>query len=818
MLFNHFRFTLRRFARQKLTTFFHVLGLTLGISVCMLIGLFIRHELSFDSYEEKAERTYRVNQVWIDFGKKEFHYSTPFPLAAAIRKDIAGLELVTQVHHPFNNIVEINPGKRFKQDHVLMTDPSFLDVFDVKVVQGNGRETLSKPYHALLTEATARKFYGSENPVGKVFRYNNQFDIIVGGVVRDFPGNTHLPASLLLSFASDEKYMGTSLTHYGSVSGGSTFIVLPPGMQPNNSLRASLTGIYDRTVNKEPWMGKESRCDLELQPLSDVHFNSKYAGGGQWIQAINTDWLWFFGSVGFAVLVLACINFINLSTAQALTRAKEVGVRKSIGAGKRQLLMQFLGEALLLAIVAGMLSMLVVQLSLPAINHLLDKQITFDVFDAPMLLVVLVAGILLTALLAGFYPAWLITRFRPAATLKTGTANINPQSAWLRKGLVVVQFSISVCLLIALLLIGRQMEYLRHKDLGFNKENILTVPLSEGSTAAKKELFATRLSEIPGIKGVSFSTSPPSGDKGTAWGTIMSLKGAEDPNGKRVSIILSDEHFYRLYGLQLIAGRFPVPADTTAISESFPVGQRFAKSVVNEKLIRTLGFASPEAALGKRFWIGMNDWTAEITGVVRDFNTAPLHEDIEPTLLTQFIPFCNTANIKIGPGAGIGPVISKIDAAYKDIFSDGVFEFSFLDQQLDALYKTEARLYSLFRIFSALAILISCMGLWGLVNFAARQRVREIGIRKVFGASLPAIVVMLTKDFIFLVCLAIVIAAPLAWWGINRWLQDFAFRIQIGWSAFAIAGAGAILIALLTVSYQAIKSAAANPVKSLRTE
>jgi ABC-type antimicrobial peptide transport system permease subunit len=273
-----------------------------------------------------------------------------------------------------------------------------------------------------------------------------------------------------------------------------------------------------------------------------------------------------------------------------------------------------------------------------------------------------------------------------------------------------------------------------------------------------------------------------------------------------------------MYGLQLKAGRFFNTADTSTVSESLPEGQRFPKCVVNEKLVRELGFESLDAALGKRFWIGMNGWHAEIVGVVADFNIGSLHEAIKPTLVTQYLPFCEKVGIKIGAGTDIPTTINKINIAYKTVFPGGLFEYNFLDQELDALYKTEARLYSLFKIFSVLAMLISCLGLWGLITFAAQQRVKEIGIRKVLRASIPNIVSMLTKDFIILVCIAIAIAAPLAYWGVNKWLQDFAFRINIGWTVFVIAGAVAILIALITVSFQAIKAAIANPVKSLRTE
>jgi predicted permease len=816
-MFKNIPFILRRFSRQKLTTSLHVVGLTLGITVCLLISLFIKHEMSFDTYESKADRTYRINQVWIDFGKRELHYSTPFPLADQLRKDVPGLEYVTKVHHPFQNIIEINPVKRFKQEHVMMTDPEFLDVFDVKVVEGNAYETLRKPYQAVLTQSTAKKFYGNEDPLGKVFTYNDSFNITVGAVIKDFPGNTHLPAELLLSLSDNEKYLGTSTTHYGSISGGSTFIVLPKGTKPGSGLTTAIQSIYDRFANNQKWSDKDHREEAELQPLSDVHFNSKYAGGGEWVKAINTSWLWFFGSVGIAVLILACINFVNLSTAQALSRAKEIGVRKSIGAARFQLIRQFLSEAILLVSFSAIIGIIISKLTLPYLNQLSEKQISFDVLRSASLLISLVAGIFLTALLAGIYPAWVITRFQPAMTLKSGPINATPRSSWLRKGLVITQFSISICLLIGLLLIGKQMKYMRNKDLGFDKENIVMVkvPFSERSTK-EKEVFGNELNNIAGIKGWSFSTSSPSGEG--HWGTVMSVIGKNDPNQKNVTTIMTDEKFPALYNLKLIAGRFFNTNDTSSVSGSLPEGQRYARSVVNEKLVQELGFPSNDSAIGKRFWIGTMGWNAEIVGIVKDFNISSLHEAIKPTLITQFLPFSEKANIKIQAGVDVPAVINKINLAYKKAYPSGVFEFNFLDQQLDSLYKSEARLFDLFKIFSVVAMLISCLGLWGLITFAAQQRVKEIGVRKVLGASVPNIVSLLAKDFLILVCIAIAIAAPLAYWGIHKWLQDFAYRIQIGWLAFAIAGVTAILIALLTVSFQAVRAAIANPVKSLRTE
>jgi ABC-type antimicrobial peptide transport system permease subunit len=370
------------------------------------------------------------------------------------------------------------------------------------------------------------------------------------------------------------------------------------------------------------------------------------------------------------------------------------------------------------------------------------------------------------------------------------------------------------------MLIGRQMNFMRNKNLGFEKDNVITLSLPGNNlnTRVSRDFFKRELAGISEIKDVSYSTSPPSGDERTHWGTLMSSIGRDDPERKPVTTIYADERYCSLYGLKLIAGRFPVASDTNFVSESLPEGQRFAKSVVNEALIKTMGYESAQAALGKRFWIGMNGWWAEVVGVISDFNVGSLREAIKPTLITSFDEFSDKANIKIEANSDIAATISKLSSSYKKVYPAGIFEFNFLDQQLDAMYKSEVRLYTLFKIFCGLAILISCLGLWGLITFAAQQRVKEIGIRKVLGASMPNIVAMLTRDFIILVAFAIAIAVPLTYWGISKWLEDFAFRIPIGWSVFATAGGAAIGIALLTISFQAVKAAIANPVKSLRTE
>ena len=810
-MLNNFRLAIRHLIRQKLNTFLHVLGLTLGMSVCLLIGLFLRYELSFDTYHKLAKRTYRINSVWTDTGEKSYHYSTPLPLADALRSDVTGIEKVVQVHPLWEEIVQINPQKILKQPHMMTADPSFPDVFNIEVISGNAREALTKPYQALLTETTAKKFFGNEDPVGKIFTYQGR-SITVAGLIKDLPSNTHLPASILFSFVPDEKFIGHTPAAWSNVSGTTTYVVLPEGYNTANLVK-QLNALADLNINSNPDIPKGFRNEFDVQPLSDVHFDSKYQGGSHWVKAVNTTWLWFFAIIGLAVLALACINFVNLSTAQALTRAKEVGVRKSVGAGRFHLISQFLREAWILTTLSGILSIAIAQVSLPFINTLLEKGIAFNVFESPGLIMALVAGIFLTGLLAGLYPAWIIAKFNPVKTLKAGATLAGDQASYLlRRTLVVLQFTISAGLLIGVTLISQQVDYLRSKSLGFDKDNVINV----GVGGRQAPLFSSELASIPQIKEVAFSTSTPSNDE--HWGTSISRTDKDDPNRKSTTMILADNRFCKMYGLTLLAGRFLEASDTSYASQSLPFDKQISKIVVNEKFVRELGFQSNEDAIEKRIWFGMNSGKADIVGVVANFNTGSLHNDVGPVLITSFPGLYSRAGIKVEAGSNIPETIAAIEKAWKKVYPDGVFEFKFLDAQIDAFYKAEARLYQLFSIFAVLAMLISCLGLWGLSTLSAQQRTKEIGIRKVLGASVNAIVMMLSKDFFLMVLIALAIGSPLAYYLVNNWLQTFAFHIDIGWQVFVVAGLASLVIALLTVSFQAIKAGLANPVDSLRNE
>lgn len=809
MITNLINITWRYLIRQKVNSAMHIIGLTLGITVCLLIALFIRYEVGFDAYHPNAKHTYRLISDWRENGQLSRHFSTPFPLANAIRTEASGFEQVSFVHPVYVNTVEVSAQKRFLIDNIVAVEPAFLDIFSVDVLQGNLHQTLGQPYHAALTESTAKKMFGSENPIGKTFKFKirEDFEFTITALIKDLPTNTHLKVSILVSHSYQENFLKPNLDGWTYVSGTETFITLPE-QADTSVLMAQLKNIANKYINAKT--GPMYRSDFELQPMSEMHFATNVSDGN----AMSVSWLWFFGLIGLAVLVLACINFVNLSTAQALTRAKEVGIRKSIGAGRSSLMAQFLTEAWVLTFISGVLAIALTQLLLPFINNMMDKDIAFDVLGTSVLLLTLIIGLAITGFLAGIYPAWMIARFNPSITLKVGVLSASGGSSWLRKGLVVAQFTVSACLLMAVILMAQQVDYLRSKNLGFDKDLVVVLEINNARQTAA--VLRHELSGIPSVAGVSFSTSTPSSDG--HWGTPMSRIGRNDPGRKPMTLILADDNFTELYKLKLLAGRTLQPADTNNISQAIPEEQRVMQAVVNEQLIRDLGFESNEAAIGQRIYIGFNEGKVDIVGVVANFNEGPLSSVTTPVLITPQSGEYGIAGIKIEKGSDILQALAAIEGACKKTFPEGVFAYKFLDEQIDAYYKAEERLFNLFKIFAGVAMLISCLGLFALAAFTTQHRVKEIGIRKVLGATVSSILVLVSKDFLKLVSMALIIATPIAWYGIDQWLTNYAFHIEItGWT-FGLAGLIAIVITLATIGTQAFKSALANPADSLKSE
>lgn len=799
MIINNIQFSLRHLGRQKINTFIHVFGLTLGICACLLISLFIHHELSFDSYHPEAKQTYRINSVWKESEKQFNLYATPIVLAQALRNEVSGLKHVSQVLPQFKSVIEVSEDRHFKQEHVLIADPEFLDIFNVDIITGNGRDALTKPYQAILSEETALKLFGSDYPVGKTFRYRNEFDITVAALMRDLPSNTSLPAAILLSYVDDEKFLNNGDTWYfGDFSWtklqASTFVVLDDNTSLSN-IEEQLISIANKNINTSSELDKSLHGGFEIQPLLDIHLDDARFGGGPWVKSTSPSWLWLFGFIGVIVLVLACINFINLSVAQAITRAKEVCVRKFMGAKKIQLITQFLIETWLLTLAAGVLAMLTASLLIRPINFALDLNLDLQFLQSPVLIISFLVGLPLLGFLAGLQPSLVIARFKPSELIKSGKNS----TAWIQQGLVVAQFAISATLAIAVLLIARQVSYMHNKNLGLITDNVLQVPLAnEESTNA----FVNQINSIAGVKEVSLSRSAPISDDHW-WNTI-----SKDEVSERQSVcaIYGDENFFSVYGLHLMQGRIPLPSaiDDTLIS----------KVVVNEKLLEALNLGSAQDAVGKQFWWG---GPTEITGVVANFNNEPLQYTISPVLIIHDPTVYSQANIRLEPLQNAN-ALSEIERAWIQHFPDGVYESKFLNEDIDSFYKRESNFYSLLLTFAALAICISCMGLWGMASFVTLRRVKEVSIRKVLGANVSNILFLFLRQFLKPVVLAGVIALPLGWYAANSILSNYAYQVSITWDLFIIPIIILITISIVTVSTQTIKASLTNPTNNLRSE
>ncbi len=808
MILNLIHLTWRRLMRQRSTTGMHLIGLTLGITICLLIALFIRYEISFETFHPQTQNTYRVISDWTQNGNLTRHASTPFPLAAAMRAGVSGVEHVTFIHPVNATQVEVAPDKRFIIEHIVAVEPEFADIIGVEVLRGDLRQTLSKPYLAAITASTAHKLFGTEDPIGRTFKLKmrEEFEFTITSVIRDLPANTHFEISLMVSHSYQENFLKANRDGWTYISGTETFVTLSKSADPR-ALEVQLNNLADQHINLNP--ESRFRSGFSLQPMEDIHFNTGVSDG----HAISVNWLWFFGAIGLVVLVLACINFMNLSTAQALTRAKEVGIRKSIGASRVSLIAHFLAEAWTLTFAAGIISVMLTQMLVPYVNAMLGKGIAFNLLESPGMLTALVFGLIITGLLAGLYPAWIIATFNPGLALKGG-AQAGGGGSWFRRALVVVQFTVSACLLMAVILMAQQVDYLRGKSLGFNKDQVVLVEVSNAVRTAAA--LRRELSAIPAVSGVSFSTSTPSSEN--HWGTPVSRISRNDPDRKPVTLILADEQYAALYKLTLKSGRFLEHSDTNRISNTLPQGQRIMQAVVNEQLVRDLGFESNDAAIGQRMYTAFNGYNAEIVGVVANFHDGPLTSAITPVLITPQPAKYEMAGIRFEQVNDIHVTLEAVERAWKKVYPEGVFTFNFLDDQIDAYYKEEERLFNLFKVFAGVAMVISCLGLFSLAAFTAQRRIKEIGIRKALGATVGGILILVSADFVKLVLLAIVLATPLAWYGIDQWLAHYAFHMNISVWAFVVAGFMALLVTLGAIGAQAFRSALANPVESLRSE
>lgn len=802
MLKNYLTTALRNLRREKGSTFLNLLGLTLGISASLVLFLLVRYHNSFDTFQSKYDRVYRVNTKSRGNSGDEFSPGIPSVLPEAFRLDFPEAEEVTFVSYRNGGLITIREGnaepQRYSEERgIAYVQPNLYSVFDCTVLAGNLGKALDDPNEAVLARAQAVKYFGSEESLGKIFQYDNH-DFKVTAIVEDPPTNTDLPFTVMLSYATVKK----ELDGHGwnsTWSDEQCYFLLRDGARTAD-MEARMPAFVTKYMGEK---NHDSRTFV-FQPLSDLHFDDRF--GNYNYHTVSRQMLLALSVIAVFLILTACINFINLSTAEAVKRSKEVGIRKSLGSTRRQLVAQFLGETTLVTAAATVSAVGIAQLSLRVLNGFLDIHLSFSFSDTVVwsfLAVVVVA----VSVISGLYPSLVVSSFSPVTALKNGMNNRGSSGYFLRRGLVVTQFFISQFLVISTLVLITQMNYFRSKDLGFRKDAIIMIPIpvressnpGDSLKSGKMRTLRNEVQRLSNVELASLSNTPPS--SGSVSGTGFNMEGKEDFYETQVKTI--DGNYLELFGLPLVAGTNLQDLDTA---------QGF---LVNEKLAALTGHADPAEIVGKR--IKMWGRTLPVVGVVKDFHTMSLHTPIEATILLNQIRNYRTLSVRLNPvdmQATIGEIRKHWEATYPEF----IFSYEFLDESIREFYESEARSSVLMSIFTSLAILIGCLGLFGLASFMANQKTKEIGIRKVLGASVENILLIFSREFVVLIAIGFALAAPLAWWGMKQYLNEFAYKITLGPGLF-LAGLGLTLgVAALTVGYRSLRAAMINPVNSLRSE
>ncbi|SKB56604.1 ABC transporter permease [Dyadobacter psychrophilus] len=806
MIRNYLKIAWRSLLKNKVYSTINVFGLAIGITTCTLITLYVLDEISYDKHHVDRERIFRVasdvqGEKWV---------AAPGPLAAGLKRDFPEVEQVTRLlRMPGIDkfLLKNQTGeKQFYETNGYYVDSTFFQIFTYDFKYGDQKTALNQPNSIIITEDIASKMFGNVNPVDKVINVNLPFAVTaytVKGVLRNNGHKSHIPANMLLSMNnSDVGQWARGQTNWASNNIFHTYFKLKDADQAA-ALEGKLGAFLKRNGAADFKVMQISK-KLFIQPLTDIYLYSNFdfevAPNG------NVKYLYIFGSVAAFLLLIACINFMNLSTARSEKRAKEVGVKKVVGAARSSLVGQFLWESLLLSMLALLISLPFLKLLLPLFNQLTNKTLTL--LQHPEIYGYLFALTIITGLLAGFYPAFYLSSFSPIATLK-GRFKNNISAVFVRKGLVVFQFTVSIVLILGAILISQQMEYMRNQNLGFSKSQKLILPLQTTEAGQNYRTFKNEIANIPQVRSSAVGSTYPGIEN--VLDMLFYAEGKTMKENVDVSFANIDNDYIKTLGIQLLQGR--------GFSNQFTADSNAL--ILNEVAIKKLGY-NMDNAVGKKIYSDFNDRkiTMTIIGVVKDYHFESLQQEIKPLALTvsPFFSSTNTYLIVDVQGGNYGALIGKIGQAWKKINPGSPFEYSFLDSDFQKNYEKEERTSNLVRYFSFIGVVIACLGLFGLATFTAEQRTKEIGIRKVLGASVASITGLFSGDFLKLVFIAIVIATPISWWAMNKWLENFAFKTIVSWQIFVIAGIAAILVAFVTISFQSIKAALTNPVKTLKSE
>jgi len=808
MIKNYFKIAFRNLTKYKFISFINLFGLTIGLTCCLLITIYILNELSYDKYNKHADHIYRVTRSFNnEEGVVSLNLSTISPpFGYYLPGDFPDIKKMTRLLD--NGTTPMKYGeKKFNEKNIFFADENLFDVFTVKVLKGNPQNALYDPFSVMLTEETAKKYFGDEDPMNKIIRYNSQFDFKVTGIYKAFPANAHLHPGMLLSFNTlkDTAIYGEKdlETNWGNNS-FFTYLLMPDNFSPKQMI-SQFPAFVDRRMAGQEYVGKQASkfTKLGLQKLTDIHLYSHTDYEAEANGDISR--VYIFSAIALFILLIACINYMNLSTARSALRAKEIGIRKVIGARKKELIGQFLGESVLICWAAILLATAFTYLALPWLNKISGQELTLGALLQWKIILPLLLTPFLVGILSGIYPALFMSSFQPIKTLK-GLFKAGGSSISFRKVLVVTQFAISIILIITTVIVFQQLHYIQNKSLGFDKDKIITMA---NTTEVNKQYDAFRndLLKNAAFKNVTRSSRIPTGRLLDNMGAYTFNGDSLTPVTTDIKYVSVDPDFVSTFGISMKSGRF--------FSRDY--GTDTLSFVLNESSVKALGWTN-ENAIGKNFKYGRRE--GHIIGIISDFHFESMHQAIVPVVLCFFPPqmfYFNNVSIKIA-GNDISSALVYMENIWKKYFPETPVDYTFLDENFDKLYQSEQKQATLFTVFACVAIFIACLGLFGLSAFAISQRIKEIGIRKVLGANVSSIVGLLSKDFLKLVVFAALLAFPVAWYAMNNWLKDFAYRIHIQWWVFVLAGVLAALIAFITVSFQSIKAAVANPVKSLRTE
>ncbi|MFN0212943.1 MAG: ABC transporter permease [Saprospiraceae bacterium] len=811
MLSNYLTIAIRNLRRHSGFTLLNVLGLAVGIAAVLLIYRIVGFELSFNKNFKNYDRILRVVTTERNPEGDEKSVCIPIPAMEVMRSTVPQFEQMSKLREAWPNLIVPNPagGPPLKKiapntatsELSFFAEPSFFQIFDFQWLAGDPATALNEVNSLVLPEKTAKKCFGSwEEAMGKTILLDNLVPVVVKGVVADLPVNCDFPIHSLISYATLKP--NANLWFYeeswgGCSSNNQVFALLG---DPNQwaAANAALAKVGEKEYYER---GAEFSRQHLLQAFSDLHYNENYGTSGG--QIMPKSRLWVLGSIGLLILIMACFNFVNLATAQSSLRAKEVGVRKTMGSSRGHLAAQFMSETSLVVLFSVLLGCALAFVSAPLLKHISEVPDDLPFFSKPTLWAFLGACTLAVTLLAGLYPASVLAGFNPIQALKSNAQQGASGGAFLRKSLVVLQFFIAQALVIGAIIIIQQLDFVRSRNLGYDKNLVYTFPMNtDSATIARHNTLKQLLLEIPSVEAVSLCSDQPSSEN--TWNTNFRYGNHVEDEVFSTSIKLCDADHQKTYGFHLKAGRWLEPSDT------------IREVVLNETMLRKLGVANPEEALGQPFRLGSRRMM-KVVGVVEDFHTHSLRQEHQPTILTTRKILYSQAGIKIRPN-NVKATTAAIQRVFDEVLPEQVFAGDFLDDQIAAFYTAENRFSATCKGFGLLAIFISCLGLLGLAAHAAQRRTKEIGVRKVLGASVAGITGLLAKDFLKLVIISFVIAVPLAWWAMNKWLADFAYRIDIQWWMFAVAGVVALTMAFLTVSFQSVRAALANPVKSLRSE